>query len=229
MAGRRLASARLARTCGRSAGPARRGVAARESFARSHSSSTTRLNSILWLSLSAGAMLVEQAAHGLRLQKLEHQRRRRRADSPTACCPSELWNHSSTTLTAKPRFLRARISGGRKRSQTRRCSHLRWPRRTLKRAGSRSRELDHLLVEVRHAHLEAVRHRELVGVHQQLVGQRRADLQHLERAELVAAFHLGLQVRPEVDDAVACARRAAGRRGTGRRRRRPAGSRRRCW
>ena len=128
------------------------------------------------------------------------QRLDRRAGSRPACRPASRWNHSSTTSTAKPRFLRARISRRQEAARTPGGAATCAGRsRTLNLAGSRCGELDDLAVEVRHAHLQAVRHRQLVGVHQQFVGQRRADLEHLEAAELVGAVHLGHELAPAVE------------------------------
>ena len=63
---------------------------------------------------------------------------------------------------------------------------------------------------------------------QELVGQRRADLQHLEAAELVGASISGCRSCQILEDPVAGAGRAAGRRGRARRPRCRAAARRRC-
>ena len=62
----------------------------------------------------------------------------RRADSRPACCRSATVEPFVDDVDGESRFFRARIAGGRNSSQTFRCSHLRWPWRTLNRAGSRS-------------------------------------------------------------------------------------------
>ena len=89
---------------------------------------------------------------------------------------SEEWNQSSTTLTAKPRFLRLRIAGGgncRRPAGAATCR----ARADLEAGVEALGKFDDGPVEVRDARFEAVGHRELVGVHQQFVGKRRADLE----------------------------------------------------
>ncbi len=120
---------------------------------------------------------------------------------------SDLWNHSSTTLTANPRFFRVEDRARQERLADLSMQPFAPTSADLESGRQPFRELYHFLVEVRHADLESVRHREFVGVHEELIRQRGADFQYLERAEFVAALHFGCQVGPRLKDAVACALR----------------------
>ena len=126
---------------------------------------------------------------------------------------SDRWNQSSTTLAANPRFFR-RMTSARQEvlRRSRRCRYFRVPQRIFSVASSRCAYSTTVAIEVRHAHLEAVRHRHLVAVHQQLVRQRRLDLEPLKAVSSSALRSQGLQIRPAVENRVARRRAAAGRR-----------------
>ena len=108
---------------------------------------------------------------------------------------SEECNQPSTTLTANPRFFRFRMRAGRTGGRpadgaiSGAIAHLE----------SGVQPLDVLHdgpVQVGDPDFEAVRHRELVGVHEQLVGKRGTDLQELESAQLVSVLHLRKKIAP---------------------------------
>ena len=67
--------------------------------------------------------------------------------------------------------------------QTRRCSHLPSRAADLKAGAEPLSELDDRAIQVGNAHLKAVGHGQLVGEHQELVGQRRPHLEVLEASQ----------------------------------------------
>src|SRR5512138_3843566 len=71
---------------------------------------------------------------------------------------------------------------------------------------SRSQSLDVFhdsSIQIGNPNLEAVSHRELVGVHEQLIRKRRADLEELQAPELVRLLHLRKQLGPMREHPVA--------------------------
>src|SRR6266513_6443877 len=59
--------------------------------------------------------------------------------------------------------------------------------------------LYHRPIQVGHANFETMRHGELVGIHAQLIGERRADFKKLKAAKLIGILHLRQQFTPEID------------------------------
>ena len=54
----------------------------------------------------------------------------------------------------------------------------------------------HRAIQIRHADLETVSHGQLIRIHEQFVGKRRADLKKLKPAEFVCVFQLRRQSAP---------------------------------
>src|SRR6267378_1197671 len=64
------------------------------------------------------------------------------------------------------------------------------------------RIFDHGAIKVGHTGFEAMRHRKFVGVHEQLVRQRRSDFNKLETAKFVEVLHLRSERLPVFDKTV---------------------------
>src|ERR1700733_12036283 len=97
---------------------------------RNHCSHITRLNNNLWLSCRRDWWSASSFLTGLGPNKENINDFSSNNSSVILPFAAEL-NQSSTTFAAKPRFLRFKIARGRNFSQTRLCSHLRSPPRTL--------------------------------------------------------------------------------------------------
>ena len=62
---------------------------------------------------------------------------------------------------------------------------------------------DDFFVQIRHPPLEAVGHRELIAVHQQLVGKSRSHFEELETAQLIRLAHQRQQILPAFEQLIA--------------------------
>src|SRR6266481_5472816 len=59
--------------------------------------------------------------------------------------------------------------------------------------------LHHRPTQVGHANFETMRHGELVGIHEQFIGKRRADFKKLKASKLIGILHLRQQFTPRID------------------------------
>src|SRR5215468_10298952 len=62
--------------------------------------------------------------------------------------------------------------------------------------------LDNVFVEVRHAKLEAVRHGELVCIHEKFIWERRMHFQQLQPSKLISADQRIGEILPAIQDNV---------------------------
>ncbi len=126
-------------------------------------------------------MLVEQALHRSRAH--EPAVARGRVEQHVA---HELGRSSRSQRpigTPKPVLPRAATSGGSVVGERSPERDLAGPALLLQVVRQREPELEHLPVEQRRPELERVRHRGEVGLHEQVVGQVRLDVEQLEAAE----------------------------------------------